>query len=163
MEINVGTLQNKANKVKVWNITEEGLLRYSAESERELDVNFHGSSTEVYTNWSYQFDQLLQQCFTKKTIREGSNAVPRFKANKKVREILSTVAREGRIQRQVVKLYLTKLIEKETQKMAAIRALRMKSTTAQLTEKDKFSPNGYWKVKKAASKTGSWLVYSDHQ
>ena len=153
LEINVGTLQNKANKVKVWNITEEGLLRYSAESERELDVNLHGSSTEVYTNWSYQFDQLLQQCFTKKTIREGANALPRFKANKKVREILSTVAREGRIQRKVVKLYLTKLIEKETQKMAAIRALRMKSTTAQLTEKDKFSPNGYWKVKKAASKT----------
>ena len=37
--------------------------------------------------------------------------------------------------------------------MAEIRALKMKHTIAHLTKKDKFSPNGYWKVKKAASKT----------
>ena len=99
LEMNVGKIQDNAKKVKVWNITEEGLLKYSTQSERELDVNWHGSSTEVYDKWSHQFDQLLRQCFTKKTIREGPETPQRIKANKKVRKILSIVPREGKIQR----------------------------------------------------------------
>ena len=70
---------------------------YSAQSKRELDFNLHGSSTEVYTNWSHQFDQLLCQCFTRKTIREGGEAPQRIMANKRVRAIL--VTKEGKIQR----------------------------------------------------------------
>ena len=45
---------------------------------------------------------------------------------------------------------MTRLIEKETKNMADLRAEKLRKTMTNLTEKDKFSPNGYWKVKKAA-------------
>ena len=36
--------------------------------------------------------------------------------------------------------------------MAESRGKNIKKTTAQLTEKERFSPAGYWKMKKAAAK-----------
>ena len=40
----------------------------------------------------------------------------------------------------------------ENSKSAKARAERLKKTTEALTIKEKFSPSGYWKIKKAAEK-----------
>ena len=69
-----------------------------------------------------------------------------------VRSILSAISKRGKIQREVVKQYHHKLVEAESSLMAEARAERLKKTTANLTAKERFSPTGYWKMKKAADR-----------
>ena len=141
--------------MKVWNLNEEGYAKYTEESKAIIDVNYNGQSTQVYANWVHKFEDLLKKCFTKKTVNLGNSAITQSKQCKKVREILSKLSREGKIQRKVVRGYLERLIEKETNQMAECRAEKLKRTMEQLTEKDKFSPNGFWKAKKAVKKTAT--------
>ena len=70
----------------------------------------------------------------------------------RVRSILSAISKRGKIQREVVKQYQHKLVEAESSLMAEVRAERLKKTTANLTAKERFSPTGYWKMKKAADR-----------
>ena len=77
--------------------------------------------------------------------------MPLDKNFKDARNILTAVAKQGKVQRNVVKEYLSRLIEIETQQAAKFRAERLKKTMSQLTLADKFSPTGYWKLKKAVN------------
>ena len=45
-----------------------------------------------------------------------------------------------------------RLVQKESEICAEARAERLKSTSSKLTVDERFSPAGYWKLKKAASK-----------
>ena len=165
LKISVGKPHDSTNKMKVWNLNEEGYAKYTEESKAIMDVNYNGQSTQVYANWVHKFEDLLKKCFTKKTVNLGNSAIPQSKQCKKVREILSKLSREGKIQRKVVRGYLERLIEKESNQMAECRAEKLKRTMEQLTEKDKFSPNGFWKAKKAVKKintTGTTTVVKDN-
>ena len=74
------------------------------------------------------------------------------KKSKNIRAILGNVAKAGKIQRAVTKRYMNIVIEIEGRQAASARASRLKKTMEDLSEKDKFSPNGFWRMKKAADK-----------
>ena len=142
----------KGESYKTWHYTEEGYSTYKIESISQMDVNWSSNSTQAYTFWTGQFEKLLSQCFSKKTVKIGNRRQKALKTNKPVRDILASVAKKGKIQRKIVKKYMERVIELETRQEAVRKTNQLKQTMANLTEEERFSPNGYWKLKKAADK-----------
>ena len=70
----------------------------------------------------------------------------------RIREIIDSVSKKGKLQRKIVNTYLQQLIVAESMGIAKARAERLMKTSATLTTNEKFSPTGYWKIKKAANK-----------
>ena len=58
-------------------------------------------------------------------------------------------------QYEMAKDYMHRLIEREVEAVDKLRAEKMKRTIDTLTEKEKFSPNGFWKLKKSIAKNQS--------
>ena len=55
----------------------------------------------------------------------------------------------------MAKDYMHRLIEREVEAVDKLRTEKMKRTIDTLTEKEKFSPNGFWKLKKSIAKNQS--------
>ena len=126
-----------------------------------MDVNWSPDSTQAYAFWTREFDKLLARCFSKRTVKMNKAQHHPDNANKSIREILARLAKKGRIQRQIAKKYLERVVELETRQEAVYKTSRLKETMAKLSYEDKFSPNGYWKLKKAADKNLSTdMVYT---
>ena len=140
---------------KAWKFTEDGFTKYKELSEAPMEVNWHPDSTQSYSLWTGKFEHLLSQCFTKKTVKPGDRSENQAKKNKSVRNILTAVAKKGKVQRKIVKKYLERVVELETRQDAVYRTNRLKHTMSTLTENEKFSPNGFWKMKKAADRNVS--------
>ena len=155
LEINVGHVKKVSQKSYGWKFCDEGFDRYFEESELSL-LNFDTeglSSTKIYESWTVAFEKLLARCFSRRTFNRGGGKMNVYRSkHRHIRTILSDVSKRGKIQREVTKLYQRKLVEVESILMAEARAERLKKTTAQLTHREKFSPVGYWKMKKAADK-----------
>ena len=117
-----------------------------------MNIDWHPDSTEAYDLWTQKFDQLLSGCFTKRTVCTGGSKPQTQKANRRVRSILADEGKKGKVQREIAKEFLKRVIELEARREAQDRASKLRSTMATLTEQEKFSPNGYWKMKRAADK-----------
>ena len=70
---------------------------------------------------------------------------------KHIRWILKQEAKKGKIQRTIVKEYFKILRAKEITRLEQQRADNIRKTAVNLTEHDKFSAEGYWKLKKSMS------------
>ena len=55
----------------------------------------------------------------------------------------------------MVRDYMQRLIEREVETVDKQRVEKLKETIDTLTEKEKFSPNGFWKLKKSVAKKKS--------
>ena len=154
MKIQRNNTSHKETSYKTWNYTEEGYAAYKIESSVPMDVKWSSDSTQAYTFWTEKFEELLARCFTKKTMKIGTQGKQPASngKNKGIRDILSTVAKRGKVQRNIVKTYKERLIELEARQQAIRKIQKMKRTMADLTEEERFSPNGYWRLKKAADK-----------
>ena len=152
LEIATGrTPQSKAAK-QCWKFSDEdGLRRYCEESTYSLEFDVSGSSTTAYGNWLIAFEKLLGKCFQRRTIKTRSTPAPIRKFNG-IRDIISRIGRKGKVQRAISKMYQQKLVEAENEIIQKSRAEKLKKTVSQLTANDKFSPSGYWKMKKSVKK-----------
>ena len=153
-EIDVGHVPRSSGKSRGWKFSDEGLQQYFVESEPELLFESgEKSSTKIYGSWVVAFEKLLAKCFRIRTFSSNKGQVGiHNKKCRHIRSILCSISKRGKIQREVVKQYQNKLVEAESSSMAEVRAERLKKTTANLTAKERFSPTGYWKMKKAADK-----------
>ena len=142
LQVRPGGHESHTSTRKVWNLSENGYAVYKEKSKQEMKFEQDPNSTTAYNNWRQKFEQLLHSCFSKKTIKTGNAAKPR-KTNRGVRNILSNLAKKGKVQRSVAKLYLQRVIEIETRQQAKHQARRLQHTISSLTQEDKFSPNGY--------------------
>ena len=106
----------------------------------------------MYDTWRMEFENVLGKCFRKVTRKQGAEVKDESKKCRKVRRILSEIKKRGKIQREVIRLYIQRLILVESSQIAEARAERLKTTMSQLTSADKFSPTGYWKMKQAVKK-----------
>ena len=153
IELNVGQVRRKSEKVSGWKYCDEGYELYSIESNLPMEFEAgEPNTTKMYESWVVAFEKVLSNCFRRRTFRNRANKVKTNKKHAHIREILSETSKQGRIQRSIVKQYQKALVEAECRKMAAARAERLKKTTSNLTTNEKFSPVGYWKMKKAADK-----------
>ena len=151
-EMVTGFVKKAVKKRQCWQFKdEEGLLRYQNESKFSLKVDTTGSSTKIYESWVTEYEKLLGKCFELKTIKEGSKP-PVSKNIRKARDIIAKMCKMGRIQRRIAKVYLEKLVLLESNQMAKTKSDALKKTMSQLTANEKFSPTGYWKLKKAVKK-----------
>ena len=155
LSVEIGKVKKTAGKkIRTWNYSKEGYTKYLAESQAsiELDKDSTSSITEAYNAWEIEFEKLLSKCFRKVTRKQGAEIDEVSREGKSVRKVLAQFKRRGKIQREVIGTYYEKLLMIESSQIAKLRAERVKSTMAELTTDDKFSPAGYWKVKKAAKK-----------
>ena len=153
--IDIGSNQaRKSPKKKVWDLSEEGFAIYREKSKREIKISKATTMTEVYGDWSEKFETLLGNCFRKKTIKQSKHDENKLhhKSLKGIRRLLLPIAKGGKIQRQIVREYVNKLIDKEAKLEAEQRAKRLHKAMEQLSENEKFSPLGYWKMKQASQK-----------
>ena len=153
LKIDIGRVQKTTEKVSGWNFNEDGYERYSIESEASLDFDLSSPcTTNIYSSWVVAFEKLLAKCFRRQTINKGGFRKKSRSKYSRIRDIISSMSKKGKIQRNIAKLYLQKLVEVESCRITKARAERLKKTTESLTSKERFSPAGYWKVKKAAKK-----------
>ena len=147
-----GKVTSKPPKRKVWNFTEGGFEIFRERTSQPFTLDTTESSENMYKNWTDQLLTILADCFQKKTIG-GNPKVPKISmARRNVRKILQIFAKRGKVQRALVKEYLKYLYSIEVVKIEAKRAEKLIKTAEMLTEEEKFSPNGYWKLKKSVSR-----------
>ena len=154
LSLEIGKVRRKNGKRKVWNFNKEGYDKYSVLSREDilLDTTKSITNTELYGQWEKECNDILHQCFDKRTIYLYKENAMQDKNCRKARNILKEIAQKGKVQREVVKGYLSRLVELESLQIAKSRAERLKTTVSQLTIADKFSPTGYWKLKKAVKR-----------
>ena len=154
ISIDTGRVAKKSEKSCGWYYSDEGFEKYQFESEMSIQFDLAASSTsQVYSSWVSEFEKLLANCFRRFTFK-AKEQKPGCGSGKsrKVRNVIMEMSKKGKIQRSVAKMYQLKLVEKETQQSAEARAERLKAISASLTVGERFSPNGYWKLKRAADK-----------
>ena len=148
-ELETGQVVSAKGKKRYWQFNnKERMEKYQNESSYSLSFDSSGTSTECYANWITQFEKLLGKCFEMVTIKESSGPTP-SRNLVDVRAVVADLSKKGKIQRQIAKIYHEKLVSLEMIQMAKKRSEVLKNTMSQLTEKEKFSPAGYWKIKTA--------------
>ena len=153
--IDTGQVGRRVEKSCGWRYSEEGFQDYQMESEVSMQFDLTAPSiSKVYSSWVTEFEKLMAKCFRRHTFKNKSGvAVESTTKHKKIREVILEMSKKGKIQRAVAKMYQQKLVQIEIHLSAEARAERLKATSATLTVNDRFSPIGYWKLKKAANKS----------
>ena len=149
-ELERGTLKNQQQQKKVWNFEEEGYVLYEEESKQGFNMGDNVTATEAYDEWEGKFKKILRKCFKKKTIGKKPSQIGRN--NNDIRQVLKQLSKKGKVQRKVAQSYMKQLLELETRQRARVCAENLRKTMSQLSYHDKFSPNGYWKLRAAAGK-----------
>ena len=153
LSLETGKVKRKENRGTCWHFNEEGYEKYRTESKISIEVDTSGSASDAYVKWVTEFEKLLGRCFSRKSIKVNADSPAPISQNyKKVREILVEFGRKGKIQRSIARTYQQKMVEIECRSIAETRSTRLRRAMSQLTEADKFSPSGFWKMKKAADK-----------
>ena len=153
LDIDTGRIKKKVEKVSGWRYCEEGFSRYKLESEASIQFDCSGSSaSKIYSSWSEEFEKLLAKCFRRRTFKPKSEKVGGELKHRKIRDVILKISKKGKVQRSIAKIYQKRLIQKESEICAEARAERLKFTSSRLTVDERFSPAGYWKLKKAARK-----------
>ena len=153
LEIDVGHIKKKIEKKSGWRYCQEGYEIYGVESKAVLPLDLTGPTiSNVYSSWVVEFEKLLAKCFRRHTFKNKEEPRCRNNKIKNIREAIMKIGKKGKIQRAIAKIYQQKLVTIELSNSAEARAERLRATTSKLTVKERFSPTGYWKVKKAANK-----------
>lgn len=139
---------------KSWKLTDEGLMKYRELTNAKDIINVRdGDSTDMYKSWMDQTETFIEQCFVKRRPRKKRDQLNKGAAF--IRKTLVEVSSRGKLQRELVRDYMQHLMERETEKLDLQRVEKLKQTIDTLTEREKFSPNGFWKLKKAVAKKSS--------
>ena len=145
-----GVWRKRTTKRTVWDFTAEGYEKFKNASEENVCVRKSESSNTYYERWLGALVAIMGDCFSKKTVGGSRKGGPELNARRrKIRRILQLEAKRGKIQRAVVKKYLKVLKIKEVENIEKKKAEKLKKTVSLLTETEKFSPQGYWKLKKS--------------
>ena len=152
LDIDTGRVRKKGEKISGWRYCEDGFSQYKLESEASIQFDLSGpSASTVYSSWTVEFEKLLAKCFRRRTYKPNSGKNTEKLKYGKIRDIIMEISKKGKIQRSVAKMYQKKLVQKESEITEEARAERLRSTSSKLTIDERFSPSGYWKLKKAAS------------
>ncbi len=153
--IPTGKVSSKQNveKSKVWILTADGLTKFQEETGEDFDLGDLSLCANPYTEWAKGIDDTMHKCFTKRTVKTGEPKTE-IRDNRaiKMRAILRKISKRGKIQREIVREYVAKLIQIETDKRSKQRVQRVRETVSQLTEDDILSSNAFWKLRKSILK-----------
>lgn len=144
--------KHKPQKMKIWVIDEPGLQKFQELSSGDISSDL-SSVSNPYEVWEESVEQIMHKCFVKRTVTVGKTKALRVEIKaRKMREILKEVGKRGKIQRKIVKLYLSRLIELEAERNDKMRAEKLNETVANLTTDDVLSTNAFWKLRKSVTK-----------
>ena len=132
-----------------WKITVEGLAKYKELTTKRdvITIDLHNNPTKMYQSWMDQAETLITKCFAKRKPRKKRN-ITLHKGAAFIRKTLQDVSARGKIQRELIKDYMQRLVQKEVESVDKSKVEELKRTIDNLTEEEKFSPNGFWKIKK---------------
>ena len=139
-----------------WKLTAEGLVKYKEITSKRgiISMDQNGNSTKLYQSWMDQAEAIINQCFARRK-PPRKKTLPVHKGAAFIRKTLLEVSAKGKVQRELVKEYMQRLIQKEVESVDKSRVEELKKTIDNLTEEEKFSPNGFWKLKKKLSPKSS--------
>ena len=119
INIKRGQLSNElSEQVKGWRITEEGLAKYKEITcgKDLVVVGEEGDTTKMYQSWLDQTEGIVNQCFIKKKPARKSAPTVSSGGAAFIRKTLAEFSSKGKIQREMVKDYVQRLIEREVEK-----------------------------------------------
>ena len=144
--------KNSTEKSKQWVLTEEGLAKYQEITQSDIGLNI-ADCNEPFDLWKLKVDEIMHQCFKKRTVKIGGKEGEVESPNAlRIRMLLNELGKRGRIQREIVKTYQQRLIEKQAKRSEAIQTEKLRKTVETLTTEDKLSPNAFWKLRKSVTK-----------
>ncbi|MCH2405851.1 MAG: reverse transcriptase family protein [Nitrosopumilus sp.] len=157
MNLSKGVMKKEAGmkSTKIWNFTKKGYEKYKELSKEKIDIDSTTTINRIYREWKGKVVHLLKKCFSKKTVKDGQKHCGNPKRNetkRKVIDILREVAKKGSIQRKVARSYMGKVLEMDVRRSEKLRERRLRETLSALSDDDRFSQTGYWKLKNATAK-----------
>lgn len=146
--------RHKVDKIKYWVLTEEGMAKYQTITESDVGLGDLSLQDEPFDLWKRKVDEKMHLCFKRRTVRVGDKKKNETIGPKamQMRAILNKLGKTGKIQREIVKSYQRRLIEKQAKRIERRRAEKIRETVEQLTIEDKLSPNAFWKMRKSVTK-----------
>jgi hypothetical protein len=145
--------KRKGENSKTWVLTEEGLTRFNEITQPDMGLgDMMSTHTTPYGEWMKKINHLMHKCFIKRTVRHGNRPVSMSGKSKRIRTILKEVSKRGKVQREVVKRYITKLIQMQAERDLKRKVEKVKETVSKITEDDVLSTNAFWKLRKSVSK-----------
>ena len=142
---------NTVSPPKSWIVTPEGLTMFKEITSEEVIPMETGDPTFMYQQWLNGTEDAIDRCFRRK--RPPKHRPCKIeKGAAMIRKTLQEVAAKGKLQRELIKDYMKRLMEREVEKLDNQRVEKLKQTMESLSDKDKFSPNGYWRLKKSIAK-----------
>ena len=140
-----------APELKKWKVTTKGVSLLTEEikkscSNKSLDKEI--SSQENYDRFEKTLHSVLDKCFHK----TSSSRTKRETISPQYEELsrkINHFSRKGKVQRKVAQKYRLKILKLNEEKASEKKAETFKVILNQLTEKEKFSAQGFHKLHKA--------------
>ena len=149
------TQKSQMQKQKYWVLSDEGMKKYQELTESDVGLGNMRNYSEPYEAWKKTLNNIMHQCFKKKTVKQGRKEHEGGGIQAKIREVLREIAKRGKVQREIVRGYKERLIGKEASIMERRRARKLERTVESLTSEDKLSHNAFWKMRKSINKNPS--------
>ena len=123
--------------------------------EQCMNVDTEQETQLLYDDVEELIDKTLDQCFKKQTRRKtmDSFADNVHHVHKAACRKLNKFAARGKVQRKVAQSYRERILQMNTETVAAINNQKLQERIKNISENDKFSAQKFWKEKKAL--TGS--------
>ncbi len=146
-------VKQASEKSKTWILTEDGLDNFHEVTSSDIGLGDASKHTNPYGEWMSRITSIMHKCFIKRTVKcDQPRPVTMGEKAKKIRSILKNISRRGKVQREVVKIYIARLVKIQAERDIRKKVEKVKETVSQLTEEDVLSPNAFWKLRKSLSK-----------
>ena len=144
--------KNKVEKTKRWVITPEGLDKFQDMTNTNIGLENLSEYEEPFDIWKLKVDEIMHQCFKRRSVRIGRKEEAQCPKGLRIRMLLNEFGRRGKIQREIIKNYQQRLLAKQTKRIEATRAEKLRATMEMLTLDDKLSPNAFWKLRRSLNR-----------
>ena len=129
-----------------WKINQNGINKMSKMINVEKRTECKNMN---YNEFEKFLHEMMNECFykrknlTKNNNRINRNLIVRYKT-------VAKLATKGKIQRKIAHKYRDMILEESMKTTSKMRTDKIKKVLMSLTEEQKFSVNGFWKLKKSS-------------
>ena len=153
-------IKNQKKSGRKWKLNDEGLALFHEKTNREIESDLSSYDDEKehdYDGFERYIERTMHECFRSVKISSSgsSNDSGVNKSTQKIIKKLMKIYEQGKIQRKVVKMYISVLKTRNEKEVSKMQADILAKRLNQLSLDDKLSLDGFWKLKKSYTKNSS--------
>ena len=148
----------QSNPQMSWKLTKKGLADFNKLSSLISYQTTMSEQSNIQQRYDYLencVNNLMGQCFQKQKMGRKKKHKYHAKEYSRLCKAISEFKKKGQAQRKVALYYHALMLSANSKNVARRRTENMKKTLQSLSDNDKFSPNGFWKIYRNISQSRS--------